>query len=245
MIQFIFHPYSISFHIHPVRGRDTPFARPGLWRLLRRGRKCRWSLTERFWQILKVSLENVWLYGIISTYLNYKEDTKTEKKEMFWALGHRNFQVCTAGCVAGDNVTLQPLSCWARLKMRTWYLVFGWFWSACRTEAKWKDQVLCGQVLLWTRKLYWDQQTRWIQRYPEEGKHGAEMCGRHDKNGARGRSLFSGRTGRTLPDGSAAPLATGDDAHWGQNKDVLHHFERQEDRKIREGNWMKLVEVLV
>ena len=77
---------------------------------------------------------------------------------------------------------------------------------------------------------------------PEEGKHGVEMCGRHDKNGARGRSLFSGRT---LPDGSAAPLATGDDAHWGQNKDVLHHFERQEDRKIREGNWMKLVEVLV
>lgn len=53
--------------------------------------------------------------------------------------------------------------------------------------------------------------------HPEDAKHGVEMCGRHDKNGARGRSLFSGRTGRTLPDGSAAPLATGDDAHWGHH----------------------------
>ena len=133
-----------------------------------------------------------------------------------------NFQVCTAGCVAGDNVTLQPLPCWPRLKIRPWY-------SAGQLVVPKRSQ----RIRSFVRFCYEPGNhigIDHITRMENIGKHGVESRVEDTTKTvfSNGRSLFSGRTGRTLPDGSAAALAT-------------NVCERQDDREIREGNWMELV----
>ena len=203
--------HSISFHLHPVRGGDTPFARPGLWRLLCRGRKCRWGL---------VALENVGLYDIISTYLNISQKTQKQRKKrsfgMFWELSGVYSWLCGwRQCNTSAIVLLGTLD--GNLVLGIWMVLISLSYRSQVTRSGPMKEI----VLRSTNMLH-----------PEEAKHGVEMCGRHDKNGAYVAGLcFPGAPGAHSQMVPQLPWQLVTMPIWGTSlKDVLHHVERQEDR---------------